>query len=170
MLKQTAVIAILAASILATGCDDDDDDEVTGTGPTAIQVGVGTESSAAFVSVNPLVITSQPIGGGPCPAVQPFGGRFNLVIVAGDSNVFLSSVRLGFVDANATNRVQVTLPMPVPTTQFGTALVQARSTRIFPFDFRFGCGTSRSGTMVMLVDTRDDRGRSNTRELQVSVN
>jgi hypothetical protein len=163
------VIAILAASILATGCDDDDDDEVAGTGPTAIQTGVFSGASA-FVSVNPVVITSQLIGSGPCPAVQPFGGRFNVVIVAGDSNVFLSSVRLGFVDANATNRVQVTLPMPVPTTQFGTALVQARSTRIFPFDFRFGCGTSRSGTMVMLVDTRDDRGRSNTRELQVTVN
>jgi hypothetical protein len=170
MLKQTAVIAILAASVLATGCDDDDD-EVPDVRPTAIQTGVFTGASAAFVSVNPLVIVGQPIGfGGPCPAVQPFGGRFNVVIVAGHSDVFFTSVRLGFVDANPTNRVPVTLPMPVPTTQFGTALVQARSTRIFPFDFRFGCGTSRSGTMIMLVDTRDDKGRTATKELKVTVN
>jgi hypothetical protein len=163
MLRKTAVISLLAASLLVTGCDDDDDEPDTVTGPEAlVQVGNSTEIRGPVVTINPLIITSQFFGfGGPCPAVQPFGGRANVVVLAGNNSVVLT---------NRMSQPQITLPMPVPTTQFGTALVEARSTRIFPFDFRFGCNSTRSGTAVFIVTTRDSRGTSTTSQVKATIN
>lgn len=172
MHKKTAVVALLAASLLVAGCDDDDeDDDPAVAGPTAIQVGSWSLADAPIVTADPPTITSQPIDSGPpCPAAGPFRAGFNLVIRTGNVSVVLTTVNLRFTDTFGITPQQVTLPMPVPTTQFGTELVQARSTRIFPFDFRFGCGTSRSGTAMVTVTTRDERGRTATNEVRLTVN
>jgi hypothetical protein len=62
----------------------------------------------------------------------------------------------------------VTLPAPLPTTQHGTALEQARS-RLIPLTFGFGCSTESTGFLTVNVFARDGRGRNRATEIRVNV-
>ena len=63
----------------------------------------------------------------------------------------------------------MTLPAPVPTTQFGSALINARDTRAFAIPFHFGCGTRRAGRLTVFVDMRDDRGMMQSQQTTANV-
>jgi hypothetical protein len=62
--------------------------------------------------------------------------------------------------------IPVTLPAPGPTVQFGTG---SDSSRIFPLTFGIGCGTDRRGTLLVIVDTQDNRGVRTAEELTIAV-
>jgi len=61
------------------------------------------------------------------------------------------------------------LAAPIPTAQFGSALVQARSSRTFPVDVPFGCGTGRVGVLALTVRTADATGLQRVQGVNVNV-
>ena len=164
MFKQTAALVILGVSLLTTGCSDSDDG-LAPTGPVALRAGTST----TFASIQPSVVSGRPTGLGGCPQVQPLRALLNLNVRADDVDLLLREIRLQFFDTGGLAAPTVTLPAPVMTTQFGTALVQARSARSFALDFGFGCGTGRLGTIVVVVLAQDGRGRDHSSKLQVQV-
>ena len=164
MFKQTAALAILGVSLLTAGCSDSDS-RLTATGP----VGLHLAGSASVATIQPPFVGAQPTGGGACPHVQPLRALLNLNVHADDFDLRLREIRMQFFDTAGMAAPQVTLPAPILTTQYGTALVQARSVRSFPLDFLFGCGTGRRGTIVVVVQTDDGRGKNHSSELRVQV-
>lgn len=105
-----------------------------------------------------------------CPTNAPFTAPIDLVVrVNGDVRVFVTEIRMQFTDPFRIVMPQVTLPAPQLIRQFGSNLVDARSGRTFPLNVGFGCGTDRTGTVVIVVDTRDERGRSQSGQISVAV-
>ncbi len=105
-----------------------------------------------------------------CPTVTPFSATIGVVVVAGDINLFVTSITSQFTDTNNIQLPTITLPAPVPTAQFGSALVQARQGVTFPVTVNFGCGTASAGTVAMVVHFSDANGGQFTRDLHVRVN
>jgi hypothetical protein len=166
MFKQTAALAILSTALLATGCSDDDTRVGRSpAGPSAPQL-----AGIPSFSIQPSPVSPQIIGTPLCPELPPFLATINLRIQAdGFSSLLLTEVGLRFVDSSGLAAPQITLPAPVLSRQFGTLLVDARSGRTFPFDFRFGCGTGRFGTIVVDVETKDKDGRGRSDKIRLSV-
>jgi hypothetical protein len=167
MFKHTIAITILASSLLTTGCSDTDA-RLTATGPSALQL---TSSAAPFAGISPTSTIAQLIGDiAGCPTIQPMRVGVDLTVHGRrDVDLFLTEVRMQFFDTTGLQAPQVTLPAPQLTRQFGTALIAARSLRTFPLDFRFGCGTRRTGTLIVFVQARDGHGRDDSAEIRVAV-
>lgn len=104
-----------------------------------------------------------------CPSVMPFTANIGVVVTAGDVNVLVTSITSQFTDVNHIQLPTITLPAPVPTAQFGSALVQARSAATFPVSVNFGCGTASAGTVTMLVNLTAANGVQSVRNLSVNV-
>jgi hypothetical protein len=104
-----------------------------------------------------------------CPTVTPLAVNIGVVVVAGDVNVFVTSITAQFTDANNVQLPTITLPAPIPTAQFGSALVQARSSVTIPVNVGFGCGTASTGTVAMAVHLSDANGVNSVRNLTVNV-
>jgi hypothetical protein len=110
--------------------------------------------------------TVQPL----CPDVPPFLGSLDLIVqVQGNLPVSLQQVQMTFTDNLGLSAPSVTLPAPVLTRQFGSTLIEARSQRTFPLNFPFGCGTSRTGTLVIVVVASDGNGQDFTTGTSVAV-
>lgn len=105
-----------------------------------------------------------------CPVVTPFTASIGVVVVAGDVNVLVTSISSQFTDTNNIQLPTITLPAPIPTAQFGSALVEARKAVTFPVSVSFGCGTASTGTVAMTVHLSDANGSASTRDLRVRVN
>ena len=105
-----------------------------------------------------------------CPSVAPFNVPLVVVVQPrGGASVIVTAIRVQFFDTSGLGAPQVTLPAPVPTTQFGSALDIARSGQAFPVSIGIGCGTGRTGTMRIVVETRDSQGRTAMGEATVGV-
>jgi hypothetical protein len=104
-----------------------------------------------------------------CPTVAPFTATFGVVVTAGNVNLFVTSMTSQFTDINHVQLPTITLPAPVPTAQFGSALVQARSQVTFPVTVGTGCGTASTGTVVLAVQMTDANGVQLTQHLSVIV-
>jgi hypothetical protein len=169
MLKQIFAAVVVAAALSAAACSDGDA-RLTPSGPQALRENDNWLAPAPFVGITSSVLSAQLINNFvACPAIQPFLVTANIVVRAdGDAAVFIDSVRMRFTDTSGFAAPEVTLTAPVPTRPFGSALVEARSARTFPVDFRFGCGTGRRGTIVFITDTRSN-GRNFTNEFQATV-
>jgi len=163
MHKLAVISTIVAATLFAASCSDTDTplDPNAPTTVHVVQVGIG---------LSPSTLVAQSVAHPICPSVPPFTTTLNL-LVRNDGNVrlFVSTIRLRFVDRFGMQAPQVTLPAPVPTTQFGSALIDARDSRAFAIPFQFGCGTTRAGRITVFVDMRDDRGMTQSRQATVDV-
>ena len=157
MHKLTAISTIVAATLFAASCSDTDTplDPNAPTTVHVVQIGIG---------LSPSTLIAQSVAHPICPSVPPFTTTLNLV-VRNDGNVrfFVNTIRLRFVDTAGVQAPQVTLPAPVPTTQFGSALIEARDARAFAI------GTRRAGRITVFVDMRDDRGMTQSRQATVDV-
>lgn len=168
MHSPTAASSVVVGALIVASCG--------GANTSATVTGPGsTEPVTASLQAPKLSVTaataSQSIGRPACPAVPPFTVSFGLSIHhAGDFNLFITQIRLQFVDRFGVRMPQVTLPGPVPTVEFGTMLVQARSGRTIPISFGVGCGTDRKGTVMVQVDTRDELGRTGSGQATAPVN
>jgi hypothetical protein len=85
----------------------------------------------------------------------------------GGASVLVTAIRVQFVDSSGVAARQVTLPAPVPMTQFGSDLERSRSA--FPLTIGIGCGTQSTGSLVILVEARDSLGRTVMGRTTVSV-
>jgi hypothetical protein len=73
------------------------------------------------------------------------------VTPAGSVVVFVTSITTQFTDFTGASAPQVTLPAPIPTTQFGTALEQAKNSQTF---FLNVCRPIPRGTFGVTVNMR----------------
>lgn len=167
MHKQSVAITFFVAALL-TACTDGD------ARLSPIEPGLSTQSSTTThqpsIGLASSVLSTQPADDPRCPDEPPFVAPFTVTVNAvTGSDVILDALRLRFFDIVGVPMPQVTLPQPSLTTRFGSTVVSAHSSRTFPFLFRFGCGTARTGTLVIIVDTRDSRGRTMSTELKATV-
>jgi hypothetical protein len=157
MQKLTAVASLVVAGFLLTSCSNTDA-RLTATGPTA----VAADSPSFTLTSSNVIRQSVRAPFSFCPAVAPFTVLLNLGVTAGSLSLSVIELGVRFVDTSGVSTTQVTLPGPVPTTQFGTALVQARQTSIFPLAVGLGCGTGVRGTITVVVITRNQIGGMHT--------
>jgi hypothetical protein len=162
MQHRISLLAVAAA--LTVSCSDADPADNL-TQPTPLR----TSSSVVVTTTSPTAIAER-VSNPLCPSIAPF--RVPLVIVVRpeeDVVVIVTSIRLQFFDTSGTSMPQVTLPAPVPTTQFGSALDNARAGHLFPVTLGIGCGTGRVGNVQVVVETRDAQGRTGSGRAAVSV-
>ena len=155
---------LVIAALLGASCSGTDD---------AMNVTQPTKSTPSSSPLSVAVSTDSPIAVAErvqnpfCPSVTPFNVPLVVVVrPAGTVRVLVTAIRVQFVDSSGAGQPQVTLPAPVPTTQFGSALNDARSAQTFPVRV---CGTGRTGTVRIFVDTRDAQGRTGMGQATVSV-
>ena len=108
---------ILIGALILAGCET----TTTPTYPTMLESSASTSVSAASS------VQAQQTTFSFCPVVTPFMATVGVVVVAGDVNLFVTSITSQFTDQNHVQLPAVTLPAPVQTAQFGSALVEARS-------------------------------------------
>ena len=126
-----------------------------------LSVGVSTASS---------MVVAERVRNPFCPSVAPFNVPLVVVVRPSDGvSVIVTAIRVQFFDTSGFGAPQVTLPAPVPTTQFGSALDNARSGQAFPVTIGIGCGTGHTGTMRIVVETRDSQGRTAMGQATVGV-
>ena len=168
MLKQTVALALLATFVAVSACDRG---TIVATGPSSqFTDGGALGTREPSFSISPTSLVAQLSGRSPCPQFHPFRVFTNLSIRTGEEFGFrLTSIDMRFFDRSGLSAPTVTLPAPVPTQQFGTDLINARSFREFPLEFGFGCGTGRFGTIVIIVNGFDGRGHRTSQELRASV-
>jgi hypothetical protein len=85
------------------------------------------------------------------------------VTPTGGLTIFVTSITTQFTDVSGVTMPQVTLPAPIPTTQFGTALDQAKNPQTFSLN---ACRPSPRGTFAVTVSMQGLPSRT----LMVPVN
>jgi hypothetical protein len=164
MVNYARALVLIAVVCLTASCSDADEDaRLVATQPSL----VGTR----LVSVTPTssTLVAQPVRNSFCPTVAPFIVSGGVVVTQNSAaNVVITSMRLLFTDSLGRQAspvtlpsIPVTLPAPGPTLQFGSAQI--------PFTLGIGCGTGTNGTLIIVVDTSDDRGRPDSHQVRVVV-
>jgi hypothetical protein len=152
---------MLCAAFAAASCARDPADLTHPTALSQTQVAVSTVSST---------VVAQPVNNFLCPSIAPFIVPIVVVVRPnGTAGLVVTQVRLRFTDVTNRQMPQVTLPAPLPVTQFGDALTASRDSLTFPLSLGVGCGIGPTGTVIVLVDTRDGLGRMSTAQLSVNV-
>jgi hypothetical protein len=169
MHKLTAVSTLVLSAFLVTACDDDAKSNVPGGRGGASLVTAPTSFNVAGVSANVTAgsAIADPNAGGTCTALTI---PLQLSVQAGAAAVAITEVTARFITSASTSMPQVTLPAPVPTVQFGSGLIEAKSVRTIPLMLPIGCVVEPAGTVVVLVSTRDRHGNSNTTSVSTPVN
>jgi hypothetical protein len=155
-----AFVSLVSACVLSA-CDNNSSSGSTATSPT------GVETMAVGVAASTL--SAQTVRNAVCPSLPPFNVPVNLLVRAGAVPLSLTQVTMRFRDAFDVSMPPVTLPAPVLTRQFGSLLVEARSERNFPLSIGLGCGTGHTGTLVIVIDTRDALGGMSSQQVVATV-
>ena len=165
-MRKCAAFLGMAMLVFATAACDGDGSGQRLVNPTPLAT-VGAASRSFNIQASD--VATEAVTQSACPVVPPFVGSLNVDIQAVDFPLSLSLVRMTFTDTVGLQAPAVTLPAPVMTRQFGSTLVAARSQRTFFLEFPFGCGTSRNGTLLVVVVVTDPDGRETTREMRLPV-
>lgn len=166
MHKQSVVFTLFVAAVL-TACTDGDA-RLNPVEP-ALATQATTPGFQPNIGLGSSVLSTERTGDARCPEFPPFAVPVNLIVGADGADVTVDAVRLRFADVVGVTLPQVTFSPPSLMSLFGSTIVPANSSRTFPFVFRFGCGTARSGTLIIIVDTRDSRGRKTSKELRARI-
>jgi hypothetical protein len=157
------LIPAAAIMLALAGCETSN----TPAAPTTLE----SKASASAASVTAASsVQAQQTSFSFCPVVTPFTATIGVVVVAGNVDLTVTSITSQFTDTNQVTLPTITLPAPIPTAQFGSALVQARQGVTIPVTVNFGCGTASAGTVAMTVAMSDATGATFTRDLHVRVN
>lgn len=155
---------LVVAAVLSASCGGTD------ATPNLTQPSTTNSSAPVTVSTMSSIAVAERVNSPFCPSVTPFNVPVVILVDPGGAvGVIVTSIRVQFVDTSGASAPQVTLPAPVPTTQFGSALANARSPLAFPLTIGIGCGTGRTGNMQIVVETRDAQGRVGSGRATVSV-
>jgi hypothetical protein len=163
--SQRFAIGVLAAvALAASACSDSD--MAAPTNPTTFspaQANVSFSTASTTVSAVPVFNTR-------CPATAPFRVPITVLVSPnGAPSLAVTQIQLQFTDTAGLQMPAVTLPAPVPITQFGDALEASRDAFQFPVSLGIGCGVGRLGTVVIVVDARDGHGRRHSGRMSVNV-
>jgi len=160
-------LGVLLLVALAASCTDRD--PATLTNPTALQSGITSTSQLVFSTPTNTVI-AQPVSNFFCPAVSPFLVPMTVIVNPnGTTGVVVTQVQMQFTDSTGRTLPMVTLPGPIPITQFGDALAASRGALSFPLSLGIGCGVGTIGTVVVIVNARDGTGQTTTGQVSVNV-
>ena len=152
---------LLVSLLFVTSCNDSGHS----TRPTAL-----TSTASFSVGATSQTAIAQRVNDFRCPTISPFSVPIVVVVQSNSPDALVvTEMRLQFVDSSGARMPQVTLPAPLPTTQFGTALAEARAAQSFPFTLGIGCTTGHIGNLVIVVDTRDALGRRGSGQTTVMV-
>jgi hypothetical protein len=154
-------LILVVALIILAACE-------TSNSPTVPTMLESNASASASVSATSSV-QAQQTALFYCPVVTPFSATIGVAVVAGNVSLVVNSITAQFTDVNHTQLPTITLPAPIPISQFGSNLVAARSGVTIPVTVNFGCGTARTGTVTMAVNLSDGNGVSFVRNLSVNV-
>ena len=163
--RHIARALLVGAALIAASCGDSN----LPTTPTTF--GVAGSSSSSNVSINALSdnIVALPVARPFCPTVSPFIVPFTVVVNPnGTTGLVVTSLNMQFTDLAGTHQPSVTVPMPIPTQEFGTELTNARDLR-FPLSLGIGCGVGRSGVIVVSFDGTDQRGKKSSGQTRITV-
>lgn len=154
---------LLVAALFTASCSDSARSDMTQ--PTSFKANASVSLSATAATAS-----AQSVSNFFCPTISPFNVPLVVVVTpSGPSSVIVTEMRLQFVDTSGTRMPQVTLPSPIPTTQFGTDLALSREAQAFPVTLGVGCGTGHTGNLSIFVDTRDALGHRGTGQTTVVV-
>ena len=188
------VPAFLLCSVLAAACDGNGADlGVTSTAPTSIRSAQSTRITAEPETVVPQMLTSAF-----CAVEPPFQASVSVVVRAGD-DVIVQGLGFEFIDRSGTRTapavtpssstaasIPTTLPVPLPSSSpvpipgpgslpipgqgsIPGLLVSPGNLLTLPFLLQFECGVPASGTLVIVVATRDAGGDDDTSEARVRI-
>ena len=156
---------VLVAGVLFTASCGGTGAGASLTDPSAIVAG----SQVSFTAASATSVARR-VNNAACPTVPPFVAPVDVIVrVDGSVVVFVTDVTLQFTDTFGAQMPSVTLPGPVPTVQFGTALDQARSPQTLPLTVGIGCATARTGTAAISIGARDQNGHRVTGRVTVAV-
>jgi len=159
MFRLSALPWAIGAALLLASCSSGD--HAGPTNPTALVT--GSSMSVRAQAIAPAQTTTSLA----CPVATPFVMPFFVTVTpAGTTTVVVTSITTRFNNSQGAPASQVTLPAPVPTVQFGTALDQARNALNFSFDV---CRTLGPGTVIITVQTHDMNGRNGSASVAVPV-
>jgi hypothetical protein len=166
MNKVTRYSAVLFAGLFAAACNSTDNP----TAPTRFaSQSVNGTSSTTVLAVTPSPLLRQPTVNPFCPIVPPFDVPFQLLIQGADIPVTVTDITMRFTDNFNVQMPPVTLTAPVLNAQLGSLQVPARSTRAVPLEIQIGCGTGVTGTLVIIVGTRDNNGQLSSSQTSAAV-
>jgi hypothetical protein len=155
---------LVFAAFLAASCDGTD------APPNLTEPTPFSGASKVSVSTTSPFALAQPVSNPLCPSFAPFNVPLVIVVQPDDVGaVAVTAIRIQFVDTSGMSMPQVTLPAPVPTTQIGTDLANARSAQTFPVTLGIGCGTGHVGNVQIFVETHDMQGRTGSGRASVTV-
>lgn len=157
MMTRTLPLALVLATLFSTGCGGHDP-----VSPTQFAT-----SASPSLTVTPSPLAADATSLGLCSGTSSFLVPFHL-IVRSDVALVVTDVAMRFVDTRGVTQPQVTLPAPIPITQFGSALADAKA-QDFAVSLPIGCGLGRSGTVTIVVGTRDHTGRTFSTQLTAAV-
>jgi hypothetical protein len=159
-------VPLVLSVFLLIGCDDK---KTTPTGPTGMTPQSVTVTGFSTLAVTPDTLTVQPVRNPFCPPVAPFTAPFTLIVRNGDVSLTIVDITMRFTDSFGIRMPPVTLTAPMLSSQFGATRVPPGSARSFPLSLDLGCGASPSGTLTIIVSTRDDNDRRGTLQVNVGV-
>lgn len=157
-------LGALLLAALAASCSD--------TAPTHPTVFISTNSSVRAVTIGTTATTviAQPVSNFICPVVSPFFVPITVVVNPnGRTGVVVTQIQLQFTDSTRQSAPIITLPGPVPITQFGDALEASRNALAFPLTLGIGCGVGTTGTVLVIVNGHDGTGMPVNGQVSVNV-
>jgi len=154
-------LILVGALIMLAACETTNSPTV----PTMLESNASASASVSAASS----VQAQQTAFFFCPVVTPFSATIGVAVVAGNVSLVVNSITAQFTDVNHTQLPTITLPAPIPISQFGSDLVAARSGVTIPVTVNFGCGTASTGTVAMAVNLTDGNGVSFVRNFIVNV-
>jgi hypothetical protein len=160
MNSSRCVGALLLAGLLSTvSCTDTDARHPLSPTPTRSN-GFGRAPFAGVAGSS--IVTAQHVANSFCPGVPPFIAPFDLSVEAFDADLVLEQVQGDFTDVFGITAPPITLTQPQLLASFGSTRIPAASSRTFPMQFPFGCGTVGTGRLTLLFVLRDQFGSPQT--------
>jgi hypothetical protein len=148
----------------------------------------------ASFTAEPLKVQPEFLPTGLCSGRSPFGVRITVVVGAGEDFI-LRGVSFSFTDRFGGRSLPDVFPtpdgssipmsapvpfpgfaplptrgpIPIPGSPPIDGVLVGRTVRELPFFLRFGCGLVPDGTIVIVIDLNDRRGRPERAEMEVRV-
>lgn len=150
---------VLGAALLLSACSSSD--PANPTNPTALST--GSSMSITARAIGPMPSTPSVV----CSTASPFLVPFMVSVApVGSVTLVVTGISAQFIDSRGIAAQQVTLPAPVPTVQYGTALDQARNAQNFPVNV---CRALDPGKITVVVNAHDMVGRKTNGTVTVPV-
>jgi len=173
-LTSRVAVAVLLTALVSAACSDDSS-PADPTAPTVVQ-------TMSF-SADPIRIHPEFLSTGGCHDGRGFRTRVDVAIASGMHGGVVTGLRAGFTDRSGVVAFPIgsseNIPsswtisgsptVPVPTNMAVPFPVPSNTSQRIPVVLEFGCQVRPQGTLLVVVDTRDDRGASSTHRVNIEV-